>query len=514
MLLAVLIATLASIADAPAAAPVGASTSPAADVAGSEATLQIPQPLTKEAVRELMAGLSDDQIRQLLMQQLDKLATAQATEAASDTPKMTVATRFRELVGTMRDAARAAFLAFPALVDLPGAIGARYADLPGSPSPLALFMLSAMALGLGHVAERLLLRRTARARSRRAAENAPSLTAVNESPPPLTDLLAGYLVFAVVAITVFLLVMSNTGAVEDLMIYAVVGLTVYRSVAIFSERAFSPHDATRRLVSLGDAAAADSHRVVLVLAATIVVLNAVGRWLRSLGIDEALLDAFWLVIVTLYVSVWIWAVLRVRGYVAGLIIRGWLDEPPSRLQAFLARRWHVLMLVYLGVLVFVATADILSAQAVEQGPKGTFSLMVVIGLPVLGGYLSRRMRDWFARRGATLQDVDSTTPHAAAELAASNAPEFGSASFGPEAGGGAPEPPEPPTGTPAAAPSNVAAGGLELALRQSLKVVLILGGVWALSRIWGIDLEGLAVSLLGERIVDALTEVGVTLLIA
>jgi len=132
MLLAVLIATFASIAVAPAAATVGASTTPAADVAGSEATLQIPQPLTKEAVRELMAGLSDDQIRQLLMQQLDQLATAQVAEAASDSPKTSIATRFRELVGTMRDAAKAAILAVPALVDLPRAIGARYAELPGS----------------------------------------------------------------------------------------------------------------------------------------------------------------------------------------------------------------------------------------------------------------------------------------------------------------------------------------------------------------------------------------------
>src|SRR5947208_2672899 len=72
-LLAVVVAAGAEFADAAKGPP-----------AAHEPTL--PEPLTKESVRELVARLSDDDVRKLLLEQLDRAAVA--AEKARPTPTM------------------------------------------------------------------------------------------------------------------------------------------------------------------------------------------------------------------------------------------------------------------------------------------------------------------------------------------------------------------------------------------------------------------------------------------
>ena len=57
----------------------------AAQPAGSEkpASVKLPEPLTREAIRELVARLSDAEVRELLLAQLDKAAASEADKAAA-----------------------------------------------------------------------------------------------------------------------------------------------------------------------------------------------------------------------------------------------------------------------------------------------------------------------------------------------------------------------------------------------------------------------------------------------
>jgi hypothetical protein len=57
----------------------------ATDTAGAEkpTAVELPQPLTRKAIRELVARLSDAEVRKLLLVQLDKAAAPATSQAAA-----------------------------------------------------------------------------------------------------------------------------------------------------------------------------------------------------------------------------------------------------------------------------------------------------------------------------------------------------------------------------------------------------------------------------------------------
>src|SRR5688572_20233149 len=64
-----------------------AQTAPPPAPAPAAPAVRLPEPLTREAVRELVSRLSDTEVRQLLLAQLDRTATASAP-APGDAPLM------------------------------------------------------------------------------------------------------------------------------------------------------------------------------------------------------------------------------------------------------------------------------------------------------------------------------------------------------------------------------------------------------------------------------------------
>ncbi len=55
-----------------------------ASESGEASTVQLPDPLTPEAIREMVSTLSDEQVRELLLQRLDAVATANSQSASGD----------------------------------------------------------------------------------------------------------------------------------------------------------------------------------------------------------------------------------------------------------------------------------------------------------------------------------------------------------------------------------------------------------------------------------------------
>ena len=132
---------------------------PVTPQAPTETTVQLPDPLTPEAVRDMVSRLSDDQVRSLLLQRLDAVA------AASETAQ--------EEAGLATFAHHATFGIFESIsesvVRLPilwtrqlESFSNFYQNIGGATGLWAMFASMAMGIAAGLIAERLFLRLTRR----------------------------------------------------------------------------------------------------------------------------------------------------------------------------------------------------------------------------------------------------------------------------------------------------------------------------------------------------------------
>ncbi|MBI3002377.1 MAG: hypothetical protein HYY54_01880, partial [candidate division NC10 bacterium] len=152
--LALLLAAVLAVSVLP---PAAAETSPKAAPPG----VALPEPLTPEAIRELVARLSDQEVRALLLAQLEKAAAPPAGPGEGMAPMMRgmhVGTdRLRERAGELVAAAAS----LPEVV--PAALG-RLVEGRGAFHPLVLALVFAAMLAVGWGVERAILRAVERAR--------------------------------------------------------------------------------------------------------------------------------------------------------------------------------------------------------------------------------------------------------------------------------------------------------------------------------------------------------------
>lgn len=464
--------------------------------------VDIPQPLTREAARDLMARLSDDQVRDLLLRQLDGLASeGQQTQGVEAEARAWVheASIFARQIG---DAALAMLAAYPELVHLPAAIGARFAELPGYRSPIAAITLLALALGAGFLVERLVRRRIDTARGqRRGGDSETNGAGGQEKPQPsVVDAVVDNGVFAVATIACFMLVVRDGGPLEQAMGFVVAGVVVVRLVRAASLWLLSPHDAVRRRVGLDDEGARNAHRGLMVLVIVHTVGDYFGDWLGLLGVEDARIDAVWLVDASIFVALLFWAILKMRSHVARLIEHAGVDSPASRTRRFFARNWHTLLIVYTLALFLMSMIERL-AHAENVDSPGLLSLAVVIAVPILDGLYGVRLRRWFTARA-------QVEPMAAVHGETAPEPVTTTASVDEAPPANETEPLQATANAPADEVND-----LERALRQAVLATLVLAAVWILVHVWNLDVVELVLPVLGQRIVDAVSDVGLTILL-
>ncbi len=81
---------------------------------GAAAPVELPQPLSREALRDLLARLSDAEVRELLLKQLD-----QEIASAARTPEPAMMTNLEATTTTLRESWRRTFASIPALPSVP-----------------------------------------------------------------------------------------------------------------------------------------------------------------------------------------------------------------------------------------------------------------------------------------------------------------------------------------------------------------------------------------------------------
>lgn len=125
--------------------PLGATSSPA------PAEITLPDPLTPDAIRELVARMSDDQVRGMLLDRLDAVAAAEATPGSSKS----MITVLKETWEAFYLPTVNAVLSLPQLFSKEAEAFSNFGTSFGAKGLLTLFGYLAIALAAGLVAEKL-----------------------------------------------------------------------------------------------------------------------------------------------------------------------------------------------------------------------------------------------------------------------------------------------------------------------------------------------------------------------
>lgn len=117
-----------------------------------EQTPKLPDPLTPEAVRELVSTLSDSEVRRLLLERLDAVAQEEAKKAGKDQSALTVIVNVFAGIGTSITAAIVLLPKFPSGVSQ---AFSTFMDGRGMSGLLRFIAIVAVSVGLGFAANRV-----------------------------------------------------------------------------------------------------------------------------------------------------------------------------------------------------------------------------------------------------------------------------------------------------------------------------------------------------------------------
>jgi moderate conductance mechanosensitive channel len=428
--------------------------------------VSLPQPLSPETIRDLVARLSDDQVRALLLSQLDRTASTETPATDSQTVGM---------VGELEDGAvevRALWQRrIAALPDLPGALPfllGRVAEGKGTAQLLLTAVAVALIFAVGIVAEMVFRRLTTGMRSRTPDHRVEAFTSrlgylLQRFGWQVLDLL----VFGVAIAAAFLALYQGHEATRLTLMTYLLAIVLLRLVADGSRFLLAPHAHELRLIPFDDHDAQRLHRWIVAVAAIGTFGFLTGDLLALLDFDPATLDAFGALVGVAFVAALIAMIWQTRRPIARLIRGEPTGHAPiaERLRRFLAQTWHLLASAY--VLVIFATYQVREAFGQETAVSvGILSLLLVAAIPLADAALSKMGSEYFAARRAAAGD-------AGAERV-----------------------------------------GYEAAVERALHIVLWLVGFLIFARLWDIDIYTVTQEGIGDTAAGALFNIVVTVLLA
>ncbi|WP_299498586.1 mechanosensitive ion channel family protein [uncultured Roseobacter sp.] len=216
-----------------------------------------------EAVREMVAQMSDDQVRQMLLERLDAVAQ---TEAAANAAQLTFSERLTDTWEAFYTPVLDAIGLLPTLFVKQGEAFSNFATAFGITEIFTLIGLTLIALAAGYAAERVVL---AICKRRDQGLGTPDSASLRSTLGFLVRRLwrevLGLVVFYVVTRTVgqFLLTLDQIAIAAPAVLNMIM---IPRFAAALSRFALAPKQPDYRLVSIDDAWAAFFHRHFVTLA--------------------------------------------------------------------------------------------------------------------------------------------------------------------------------------------------------------------------------------------------------
>jgi small-conductance mechanosensitive channel len=346
--------------------------------------VMLPEPLTRDAIRELVARLSDAEVRRLLLAQLDRAAASSAPHAAPGMAPMMggMETETHRLRDGLRDLGGAAGKLPEALRQ---AVAPLSEDRPGDHFRRAVLLLAAM-LAVGWGAERLIARLVAHGRQRLETGHATGLAA--QAGRLLLRLvldLLGLLAFGFGALLVLFILYEAHGPSRQLVIAGLTATLFVRLVALLARLLLEPDAPGLRLLPFDDGAARRLRAGVVWLAAIYAVADLGLQLLHAWGLPADVVGLLVIGASVVFVAMFLSMVWRNRAPIA-VLIRG--PEPSSHLRRLVAELWPVLMTAYVVLIFGARTAEQLSGMSLRSY-AGIGSLLIVIVLPLVDMVLCR-----------------------------------------------------------------------------------------------------------------------------
>ena len=410
--------------------------------------------LTAEERRDLLARLSDGQVRQILIDFLDQRASEDAAGASagmvSDFDNRANVVRER-LADVLHSAPR-----FPELIS--GTLA--HITPPGRGNAFFLVLLAGFAFifGAGALAEFGFRHLTQKVRSE-----------ISHATPATTTGKAGYLIlrvvldfvavgiFALVAMACFFAVYQGYPPVRHLVLTVVGAAVVYRIVSVISRFLLAPLTPSLRCLPFRDDFSVRLHSQFMCLALFSFFFMG-GSLLRAFNIDPDLTELYHIAGGAVFSALLIGFIWRDRRDVADLI--GNADTPKTvgqRLRAIFSQVWHLLATAYvIAIFLIAVTATLIGLEGITTAAMG--SLVIIIAVPLVDYTLRQMIRD----------------------------------AITPESAGHAYLP----------------------ILFRAIRLLLVILGVLIFARLWGIDVFAISTGGLGAAAIRAIVEIGFTILLA
>ena len=424
---------------------------------------KLPDPLTKDSIRELVSRLSDAEVRALLIKQLDRSAQPEGA-AKKQTGMAAMASSTANEFATVRERAGAVLVhasEFPSEVVQ---VAARIAE----PNPVTEFwkipawFLVMIGVGIAvEFASRLLTRAARQHFEERAADGLAAGT--------VRLLLRGGIgtlhiaAFAAGALGLFIAMWQGHVGARLMVFVSLAAIVVARLGILFSNLLLEPSAPHLRVLPLDDRAAGTLHAGIARIAILFVLLRAVQILLASFGATEDAITLWDIGAGTLAFALVLDTVWRMRSPVAALI-RG--SDEAGHLRRLLADLWPGLATLYF-IAVYLSRLHSLLLGDTDPSSAPIVSVALIVALPIIDMLACRVL-------GALIRKRRPADGGEAAGLG----------------------------------------GSFEPVLQRAIHIVVIVSGLLILASVWSIDLSLMAERSLGGRITGAFLGIAMTMLIA
>ncbi|TQV78318.1 mechanosensitive ion channel [Denitrobaculum tricleocarpae] len=440
------------------ASPVSAQSLPGVPSQTSSETDAQPSLLSGELTaaerRDLLARLSDSEVRQLMVDFLD-----QNSAAGSDANSAGMISDFETNAHIVRERLAAVLASAPRFPELLSSFADHVAP-PGRGGEFFLILAAGFAFifGAGAAAEFGFRRITEKLRRE-----------IDQAAPVTTAGKAGYLllrvvldvvaigVFALVALACFFALYQGHPPVRLLVLTMVSAAVVMRSVSLISRFLLAPQTPSLRCLPFDDDFSQRLHAQFLCLAAFSFLFMG-GNLLRPYGMDPNLSSLFHIAVGSTFSLLLIGFIWSDRRDVARLIAcQGAPETVGDRLRTIFSQFWHLLAIAYVLAIFIIAMATaLIGHDRVTFAGMGSF--LIVVAVPLI---------DY------TLRQIISDSVK----------------------------------------PDSAGYGYLRIVFR-AIRLLLVILAVLVFARLWGIDIFAISAGGLGASAIRAIVEIGFTLLIA
>jgi len=463
----------------------------------AEAGVTIPEDLTQQEVRDLVARLSDEEVRELVIKQLDKVASAPAQKAD---PAVYV-NQLQRGIKVAKSSITRILTADHQISALPGMIWRELTENGRVSGWLLLLQLIALLVA-GGIAERLAKRLLGQSRSQSAGVLSPGKR-FNLACYEIIKGFIGLGAFAAGAILLIEFTSPQMKSAQSFWYQVLWCLILLKLVVLAVQVLVSPGRSDNRLVAVSDSTSQQMLAWSLLIVGSLVLPRPLVNIATDFGADTDTALLLSLAFGTIFIVLLVVLIIRLRHYGAALILGDSGDA--GSIRQGLARIWWILSIVYVLAIWFMSIGK-RAATGESSLVPGIGSLLLFVVIPYadrgLQGLITWYFRDKTLATGdAGVADDDTAAAEATAEMPSTKVANTEITATEPDAGE-----------TVATEGSDLAPGYIAIALRYT-RIIMLLIVLTIFTQLWDIDLRAISAELIGPRFASALFDISITILV-